>query len=147
MQGLIETLNKRRKIAMLVVGVFALTSMIVSWNLHVNRSTYFEAGRYNDIFIAALVIYKFFELLLLYYWLFYRHYVSIRSAPPLVDYALKIAKQTKMLFFLIPQGNTIFGIIAYKLSGNVLYFLMFMSIALLALLIIKPNILNITTNK
>ncbi len=146
MQELIVNLNKRRMIAMIVVCVLAIVGLAVSYNFKITPSVYFE-GRYNGIFIASLIIYKIIELSILYYLLFHRHFIRLKKNSNPEEYLPKLRKHSKLLFFLIPQGNTIFGIIAYKLSGNVEYFLIFSSIALMTLFIINPNILNVTKSK
>ncbi len=136
-------LMKRRRIAMFAVIVLALIAVIVSWNFHISRLMYF-GGKYNNLFIYSLIVYKILELLLLSHFLFYRHNRYLRKNDPTPLFLVTVKKHAKFLLFLIPQGNTIFGIIAYKLSGNVLYFLIFSFIALLTLFIINPNSLNVT---
>ena len=58
------------------------------------------------------------------------------------DLFAKATKHMKLLFFLIPQGNMVFGFIAFKLSGNVLYFLTFSAIGLVTLYFININKIN-----
>lgn len=146
MQELIVYLNKRRSIAMMAIILFAIIAVVVSYNFKISPPVYFD-GKYNSIILYFLVIYKIIELYILYYLLFHRHFLYLRKYTDHLDYLPKLKKQTKLLFFLVPQGNTIFGIIAYKLSGNVGYFLLFSCIALMTLVLIKPNNLNVTRSE
>ena len=144
MQELVHYLIKRRIMMMGIVVMLAFVAIIVSINIHITPSRHW-GGRYNSYFIYALIIYKLIELPILYYFLLHRHIVALRKHANHSEYLPKLRKHSKMLFFLIPQGNTIFGIIAYKLSGDVLYFLIFSFIALLTLFIINPNSLKVTS--
>jgi hypothetical protein len=144
MQELIVYLNKRRKVTIFVVFLLAIIAILVSFSIHVYPSAYFH-GRYNMIFVYALIAYKIIELFILSYVLFYRHLNRLKYHVPCLEFLSKLKKHAKLLLFLIPQGNTVFGIIAYKLSGNVLYFLIFSLIALLTLFIINPNSLKVTS--
>jgi hypothetical protein len=146
MLELIDHLNKRRIIVMIIVVLLAIIAITVSYNFQITPSTYF-GGKYNSIFIYSLIIYKIIELLILYYLLFHRHFSYLRNKTNHEDFLPKLRKHLKLLFFLVPQGNTIFGIIAYKLSGNVAYFLLFSCIALITLYLIKPNNLNVTAGE
>lgn len=138
MQELIVHLNKRRAIVMRIIVLLAVVAIIISFNFKITPTAYF-GGKYNDYLIYGLIIYKIIELSILYYMLLHRHIVYIRKNSDHSERLPKIKKHAKLLLFLIPQGNTIFGIIAYKLSGNVYYFLLFSFIALVTLLLIKPN--------
>lgn len=138
MEELIAYLIKRRIIMMSIVVLLAMIAIMVSYTIHFTPSSYF-GGKYNQILIYSLIVYKLIELPILYYLLLHRHIVILRKHEQYHEYLPKLRKHAKLLFFLIPQGNTIFGIIAFKLSGNVLYFLLFSSIAIITLYLIKPN--------
>ena len=142
----IDHLNKRRNVVMIIVVLLAIIAVTVSYNFQITPSTYF-GGQYNNIFIYGLIVYKIIELLILYYLLFHRHFLYLRKNANYENFLPKIKKHSNLLFFLVPQGNTIFGIIAYKLSGNVVYFLIFTCIALVTLYLIKPNKLNVTAGE
>lgn len=146
MEEVIVYLKKRRVIAMMAIVLFAIIAIVVSYNFKITPPLYFN-GKYNLIILYSLIIYKIIELYILYYLLFYRHILYLRKNDNSLEYLTKLRKHAKLLFFLIPQGNTIFGIIAYKLSGNVTYFLFFSSIALITLGLIKPNNLNVTRSE
>ncbi len=138
MTEVVAYLHKRRRVMMGAVVVLAVIALIVSYNFHISTLTYF-GGKYNELFIYALVVYKLIELPILYYLLLHRHLRVLDKNIDNQEFISKLRKHAKLLLFLIPQGNTVFGIIAYKLSGNILYFLFFSSIALVTLLLIKPN--------
>ena len=121
-----------------IVVFLAILAIAASYFIHLSPSTYF-GGKYNQMFIYALIVYKLIELPILYYLLLHRHIKALRKTLDHEELLLKVRKHSKLLLFLIPQGNTVFGIIAYKLSGNVLYFLFFSSIAIITLYLIKPN--------
>ncbi|MFK5938681.1 MAG: hypothetical protein QM497_09840 [Sulfurimonas sp.] len=138
MQDLVLHLSKRRAIMMGVVVLLAILAIIVSFNFKITPTSYF-GGSYNNYFLFALIVYKLIELPILYYLLLHRHVVHVRKYDNYLERLPKIKKHTKLLLFLIPQGNTIFGIIAYKLSGNVMFFLLFSSIAIITLFLTKPD--------
>ena len=120
-----------------IVILLAILAIIVSFNFKITPTSYF-GGSYNNYFLIGLIIYKLIELPVLYYLLLYRHVVHVRKYDNYLERLPKIKKHTKLLLFLIPQGNTIFGIIAYKLSGDVIFFLLFSAIAIITLFLIKP---------
>jgi hypothetical protein len=138
MHELVPYLIKRRKMMMGAVVFLAVAAIAISFNFHITASTHF-GGKYNRLFIYFLIMYKLIELPILYYLLLHRHLVALRKDADHPDRLGKLRKHSKLLLFLIPQGNTIFGIIAFKLSGNVLYFLLFSCIAIITLYLIKPN--------
>jgi len=138
MQELVVHLGKRRSKMMAVVVLLAVIAIVVSFNFHITKTSYF-GGLYNNYFVAFLIIYKLIELPILYYLLLHRHIVHIKNNDLEEERFIKIQKHSKLLLFLIPQGNTIFGIIAYKLSGDIRYFLLFSLIAISTLFLVKPQ--------
>jgi len=138
----INYLKKRRILMMSIVGILAIISILVSINFHFQPALYFD-GKYNFYFLSFLILYKLIELPFIYYFLFHRHIVHMKKNGYFEERFEKIKKHTKLLLFLIPQGNTVFGIIAYKISGNVYYFLLFSLIALITLLFVKPDKLSL----
>ncbi|MDQ7060377.1 MAG: hypothetical protein Q9M43_04330 [Sulfurimonas sp.] len=103
---------------------FSLLSIIVHFNYEVVPPEYFD-GKYNMLFAYGMVLYKLIELPILYYILIHRHLLKIEKDEFYSLIYPKLEKQSKVLFFLVLQGNTIFGLITYKLSGSVLLFLLF----------------------
>ena len=138
MIDLVSSLQQRKNKMMLIVLFLAILAIGVSFNLQFTPSSYF-GGKYNNDFLLFLIIYKLIELPVLYYLLMHRHIINLRNNDYFKEKSAKIRKHTRLLLFLIPQGNTIFGFIAYKLTANVYYFLLFSSIALITLYLVKPN--------
>lgn len=138
MENLISSLNKRRSVIFFIIGIFSVLSLLIHFNYEITIFSYFEE-KHNILFIYGLIVYKLFELPLLYYILLHRHLLALKKEGENAETYSKLEKQSKVLFFLIIQGNTIFGIIAYKLSANILFFLLFMLIALIITHIIKPT--------
>jgi len=138
MKETVVYLEKRRFFMIGIVVFLGIFALVVSFNLQVTPSIYF-GGMYNTYFLFFLIFYKLIELPILYYLLFHRHVKYLQYNSLEEEILLKIKKHSKLLLFLIPQGNTIFGIIAYKLSGNIVYFLLFSSIALITLFLVKPK--------
>ena len=124
-----------------IVIVLAIFALIISLNFTIVPLTYFD-GLYNIYFVYGLIVYKLIELPIIYYILLHRHLSTLKTNSYNSEWINKFKKRSQLLYFLILQGNTIFGIIAYKLSGNVLYYLLFSLIALSALYITKPNDIN-----
>ena len=51
----------------------------------------------------------------------------------------KFEKNAKRFFTLVPHGSVIFGVISYKLTVNIWFFLLFILIATTALFLVKPQ--------
>ncbi len=126
----------------LVVALLALVATIISFNYEIKSPTYFD-GLYNMYFVYGLIVYKLIELPIIYYILLHRHIPSIKTNIDNLEWIKKLEKRVKLLYFLIPQGNTIFGLIAFKLSGQLIYFYVFSIIAIVTLILVRPNKLNI----
>lgn len=138
MINLVTHLNKRRKIIIFLIICFASLSILFHFTYTIVPLNYFD-GKYNQLFIYGLITYKLIELPILYYILLHRHTLKLKNNDNYNTAFQRLTKQSKILFFLILQGNTIFGVISYKLSGDVLFFLLFMLIALLTTILVKPN--------
>ena len=145
MQELVHALNKRKRVTIFIVVLFAILALLFNHNFTITTPNYFD-GKYNIRIVNGLILYKMVELIIIYYYLFYRYIIRLRTISYTESQYPKLKKHTKLLFFLIPQGNTIFGIIAYKLSGDVLYFIVFSFIALITLILVNPNILLLNSN-
>ncbi len=143
MKVLVPFLEKRKLFIIKLLLVFALIAIIVSFFFSPTPPKYF-GGKYNMDFVYALIAYKIIELFVVYYILMHRHILFLRKYPTTLEFIEKLKKHTKLLLFLVIQGNTVFGIIAFKFSGSILYFLLFSCIALVALLLLDPKKLLIT---
>jgi len=138
MVELSDYLQKRRRLMVKIVLLLAIIAIVASYFLTITPSNYF-GGKYNYYLLYFLILYKLIELPSLYYILFHKHLINLKNNTNYKEKHEKIKKHSKLLLFLIPQGNTVFGIIAYKLTGNIIYFLLFSTIALITLFLVKPN--------
>lgn len=137
MQDIVDSLHKRKKIGAYVIICFFFLSLTYNYFFKIDAPSYINE-EYRMYIVYGLILYKLIELAILYYLLFHRYLDKLTKYTDEEVLFKKLSKQTKLLFFLIPQGNTIFGIIAYKLSENVLFFILFMLFALVTLSLIKP---------
>jgi len=138
MNDLIRRFNKRRTIIFYIIVLFACLAILFDFNYEISAPLYFN-GEYNMLFVYGLIVYKLIELPILYYILVHRHLLALKNNYSYEVVFPKLQKQSKVLFFLIIQGNTVFGLIAYKLSTSVFFFLLFSLIALITTFLIKPN--------
>ncbi len=146
MQKLVSSLEKRKSFFLKLLALFAILALIFNIFITLSPLEYFD-GKYNSYFIYALIVYKIIELFVIYYILMHRHIRFMQKNRVSEAFKKKLQKHTKLLLFLILQGNTVFGVIAFKLSANVLFFLLFSCIALVALLLFNPKkILSYSSN-
>ncbi len=138
MKILIPHLEKRKRFIMKLLFLFALVAIVFNYFFTITPPQYF-GGKYNLDFVYALILYKVVELFVVYYILMHRHILFLRKHPATLEFVAKLRKHTKLLLFLVIQGNTVFGIIAFKFSGDVLFFLLFSCIALIALFLVQPK--------
>lgn len=89
--------------------------------------------------VYFLIGYKVIELGIFYMLFYKKHYLKVLAEEYHITYLEKFEKQAKKFFFLVPQGSIVFGILSYKLSGNVLYLWLFLSIAALVLWRVDPK--------
>ncbi|PHQ55629.1 MAG: hypothetical protein COA30_06330 [Sulfurimonas sp.] len=138
MQELVNTLEKRKSFIVKLLALFASLALVFNFFFTLSPPEYFD-GKYNIYFVYALIVYKIIELFIIYYILMHRHILFLKKNSANDKFKAKLTKHTKLLLFLIIQGNTVFGIIAFKLSANVLFFLLFSCIALATLLLFQPK--------
>ena len=137
-EGVIEYLSKRRLLMMKIVALIFILSLVFNFYFSITPLNYFD-GQYNFKFVYGLMAYKFIELIILYYILFFR-YKYIFEKNILNDELLKkFKKHVKLLLFLVPQGNVVFGIISYKLTGEIVYLLFFLIVAITTIYNINPK--------
>lgn len=138
MQTVVFHLEKRKIFIMKLLFLFASLALLFNYFFTIIPPQYFD-GKYNMYFVYGLIVYKIVELFIIYYILMHRHILFLRKNSLTETLIKKLQKHSKLLLFLVIQGNTVFGIIAFKFSGNVLFFLLFSCIAFITLLLIKPN--------
>lgn len=138
MEDITLYLSKRRLLMMKIVALIFLLSLVYNHYFSITPLNYFD-GKYNFKFVYGLMLYKLVELIILCYLLFFR-YIKIFNEYIADDALLmKYKKHVKLLLFLIPQGNVVFGIISYKLTGEIIYLLFFLIVAIITIYIINPK--------
>jgi len=133
-----QTLSKRRRISLLVLLTVALVSLILSQFYTLTPPNYIPS-KYHMPLVYFLIGYKVIELGIFYMLFYKKHYLKVLAEEYHITYLEKFEKQAKKFFFLVPQGSIVFGILSYKLSGNILYLWLFLSIAALVLWRVDPK--------
>jgi len=138
MQNTKQRLNKRRNIALIVLLVIALLSLIVDRYFPFSPPTYIDA-KYHMPLVYFLIGYKIIELGIFYLIFYKKHYLKTLAQEYHITSLVKFEKQAKKFFFLVPQGSIVFGVLSYKLSGNILYLWLFLTIAATLLWWVDPK--------
>lgn len=138
MEKVILSLHKRRKIMFYIILVLALIAIIVDNIYQINPSEYFEVET-RLYMVYFLISYKLIELTSFYLFFYRRHMIKYHNSEHNDDLMAKFDKNAKRFFSLVPHGSVIFGIISYKLTVNIWFFLLFMVIASTALFLVKPK--------
>jgi len=138
MQNTKQRLNKRRNIALVVLVVIALLSLIVEHYSPLSPPTYIDA-KYRMPLVYFLIGYKIVELGIFYLIFYKKHYLKTLAEEYHVTSLEKFEKQAKKFFFLVPQGSIVFGVLSYKLSGNIFYLWLFLTIAATLLWWVDPK--------
>ena len=138
MQNTKQRLDKRRHIALYVLVAIALLSLVVQRYFPFSPPTYIDA-KYHMPLVYFLILYKIIELGIFYMLFYKKHYLKALAEEYHVRSLEKFEKQAKKFFFLVPQGSIVFGVLSYKLSGNILYLWLFLSIASSVLWWVNPK--------
>lgn len=142
MQQIKISLSRRRKIGLMVLFAIAFIGYIVSVYAPISPPSYINS-EYRMPLVYGLIGYKIIELGI-FYLLFYRkHYLKLLEETFHTHLLEKFEKNAKRFFFLVPQGSIIFGILSYKLSGNIAYLWLFLSIAGVTLFLVNPKKLEV----
>lgn len=138
MEQVIGNLVKRRKIMFFIIVILAMVAVLVDNVYEITPSDHFEeATRYYMVY--GLIAYKLIELTSFYFFFYHRHMVKYHASEHDDDLMARFDKNAKRFFTLVPHGSVIFGIISYKLTVNIGFFLLFMAIASVALFLVKPK--------
>ncbi len=89
--------------------------------------------------IYFLIGYKVIELALFYLFLYKKPYLKVIDEAFHTEVLERFEKRAKKFFFLVPQGSIVFGILSYKLSGQICYLWLFLLIALAVVLLVDPK--------
>ncbi|HHD79464.1 MAG TPA: hypothetical protein ENK98_07530 [Epsilonproteobacteria bacterium] len=138
MQNTKQRLHKRRNIALIVLLFIALLSIIVDRYFPFSPPSYIDT-KYHILLVYFLIAYKVIELGIFYMLFYKKHYLKTLAQEYHITSLEKFEKQAKKFFFLVPQGSIVFGILSYKLSGNVQYLWLFLAIAAMVLWRVNPK--------
>ncbi len=138
MQNVIDNLSDRRRIMFYILMAVALIAIAFDQLFEIEAASYF--GEENKMFIVyGLISYKLIELSVLYFIFYHRHMTKLSAQDEENELLTKFHKNAKRFFTLVPHGSVIFGLISYKLTVNIWFFLIFILIASVALFLVKPN--------
>ena len=138
MKEIKTSLYKRRKIGFIVLFIIALLGYLINLYYPLTPPSYVKP-QWRMPMVYFLITYKVIELGI-FYLLFYRkHYLKLLEAQFHTQLLEKFEKNAKRFFFLVPQGSIVFGILSYKLSGEIGYLWLFLTIALSTLLLVNPK--------
>jgi len=140
MQNTKQSLRKRRRISLWVLFAVAMLSLIVNNYYTLTPPSYIDA-KYHMPLVYFLIAYKVIELGIFYMLFYKKHYLKVLAEEYHITSLEKFEKQAKKFFFLVPQGSIVFGILSFKLSGNVIYLWLFLLIAATVLWWVNPKTL------
>ena len=138
MQTLIDNLSKRRRMMFYILIAIAIIGIIIDQTFDIQATSYFGEA-YNMYIVYGLIAYKLIELCILYFIFYHRHMRRLSAQIYISELQIKFEKNAKRFFMLVPHGNVIFGIISYKLTADISFFLLFITIAVITLLLVKPT--------
>ena len=138
MQHIKLSLSKRRKIGFVVLLAVAVVGYFINNYYPFSPPSYINA-EYRMPLVYFLIAYKIIELGIFYLIFYRKHYLKLLESEFHIHILEKFEKNAKRFFFLVPQGSIVFGILSYKLSGDIAYLWIFLSIAGSALLLVNPK--------
>lgn len=139
MQNVLSNLHKRRKLMLYIILVLAFAAVVIDSIYQMSPSEYFDEQT-RLYMVYFLISYKLIELTSFYFFFYRRHMIKYLLAGEHDEKLMeKFDKNAKRFFTLVPHGSVIFGIISYKLTVNIWFFLLFMLIASMALFLVKPK--------
>ncbi len=139
MLPVVSALRRQRRMMFYIIFALAIVGVMVDTIFTIEAISYFEDTQTNMYMVYFLIAYKLIELNVLYLFFYKRHLLKYYGADHTDELLHKFEKNAKRFFMLVPHGNVIFGIISYKLSANIGFFLLFMCIATVALYLVKPK--------
>ena len=121
-----------------ILLAIAIIGIIIDQTFDIEKTSYFD-GAYNMYIVYGLIAYKLIELSILYFIFYHRHMRRLSKQQHISELQATFEKNAKRFFMLVPHGNVIFGIISYKLTADISFFLLFITIAISTLLLVKPT--------
>ena len=138
MQNTKLRLNKRRNIALVALVAVAVLSLVIAYYFPFLPPSYIDE-KYRMPLVYFLIGYKVVELSIFYLIFYQKHYLKTLAETYHITALEKFEKQAKKFFFLVPQGSIVFGILSYKLSGDIRYLWLFLSMAGILLWWVNPK--------
>ena len=138
MQNIKVRLNKRRNIALLILTLIGVLSLVSDHYFRLSPPTYIDA-KYHMPLVYFLIGYKVIELGIFYMIFYKKHHLKALAQEYKISCLEKFEKKAKKFFFLVPQGSIVFGILSYKLSGEVAFLWLFLAIAATLLWFVNPK--------
>jgi len=133
-----SSLIRRRNVGILILSVIATLGYIINLYYPFTPPIFMES-RFRMPLVYFLIVYKILELVI-FYLLFYRNpYLKLAETQFHTHFEEKFKKNAKLFFFLVPQGSIVFGILSYKISGQILYLWLFLLIAFFTLVLVDPK--------
>ncbi len=137
METIRPILEKRQRYALIALFLTALLGILSAYFYPLSPPSYIPAT-YRMPIVYFLIAYKLIELSVFYYLLLHRPCKEKNRFE-----RARCEKKAKIFYYLVPQGSIVFGILSYKLSGQVGYLMLFLLIALMTLLVHRPEKLEI----
>ena len=122
-----------------IVFFIACVGIVIDRVFEIEAVSYFDDAKTNLYLVYFLIGYKVIELNVLYFFFYHRHMLKYYDEEHNDDLLEKFNKNAKRFFMLVPHGSVIFGIISYKLTAQIGFFLLFLCIASIALYLVKPK--------
>jgi len=138
MKNVVRSLQRRRKLMIIVVMVVFVLSFAVDQMIEVKALDYFEYET-QTLMVYGLILYKLIELVIIYFIFYHRHMLKCYLNHFHTDFLARFEKNGKRFFMLVPQGNIVFGIISYKLTAQIEFLWLFLLFALITLWLVKPK--------
>jgi hypothetical protein len=138
MKTVIDNLSKRRKMMFYILLCIGILGITIDQLFDIEATSYFGQA-YNLPIVYGLITYKITELSILYFIFYHRHMTKLFAQEHSDELLIKFEKNAKRFFTLVPHGSVIFGIISYKLTVNIWFFLLFILIATTTLFLVKPH--------
>ncbi len=139
MKPTVESLQKRRQMMFYIIMGIACIGIMIDSVFDIRPLAYFDDASINLYMVYFLIAYKIIELNILYFFFYHRHMLKYFDVEHDDELLKKFDKNAKRFFMLVPHGSVIFGIISYKLTSEIWFFLLFLSIASIALFLVKPK--------
>lgn len=138
MQKIKHTLIKRRRIGFIILLLIAGLGYITNIYYPFMPPTYISQ-KWRMPLVYFLLTYKIIELGIFYLFFYRKPYLKLLETQYHTHFEEKFKINAKRFFFLVPQGSIVFGILSYKLSGQINYLWIFLLIALVTLILVNPK--------